>query len=96
MCRRFPTPRHVAAFQSAALSAHSKFGHHQPSAGSQFAERELSQLAAYDQGRAGKIGLVIDVSGHALRIEDNPRSGKFFNQDTIHSLARDCLSAKLC
>jgi hypothetical protein len=42
----------------------------------------LSQLAAHDQGRAGKIDLMIDVAGPALRIEDNPRSGKLVNQDT--------------
>jgi hypothetical protein len=30
-CRRFPTPRHVAVFQSAGLPAYSKFGHYQKS-----------------------------------------------------------------
>jgi hypothetical protein len=42
-------------------------------------EREWSQLAAYDWARAGKVGFIVDMGGHALRIGDNLRSGKFVN-----------------
>jgi hypothetical protein len=48
-------------------------------------ERELSQLAAWDQDRAGKIDFIVVKAGYALRIEDNPRSEKLANQDTTVS-----------
>jgi hypothetical protein len=49
-----------------------------------FTERELSQLAAQDQGRVGKVGFIVAMAGRALRIEDNPRSEKFVNWDIVN------------
>jgi len=59
-------------------------------------ERELSQLAAVGTTGDGWNNLATDRSGDALRIGDNPRSGKTSRTDSSLTAERISLQPTAC